>query len=235
MIKLFSNSALWGLISQSDTISKIVLIILLVLSIVCWALFVFRLNIVIRHEKELSNALQQIKKVRNVASLAALEKLYQGTIAGEMISQNISFFESITGARVSDVERGVSDQEYEALQDHADQIFDDIMHGEESQLPFFSMCAAVSPLLGLFGTVWGLIHAFISISERQSADIATVAPGIAEALITTLAGLIVAIPALIMFHYLDARIKRMSQIAKSFSDRILMIIGVSSRSRGGIA
>ena len=70
-----------------------------------------------------------------------------------------------------------------------------------------SVSAAVSPLLGLFGTVWGLVHAFVRIGELQTADIATVAPGIAEALITTLAGLMVAIPALVMYHYVANKIR----------------------------
>ena len=81
------------------------------------------------------------------------------------------------------------------------------MRTEESYLPFLFTSASVSPLLGLFGTVWGLVHAFIRISEKQSADITTVAPGIAEALITTLAGLLVAVPALVMYHYLIAQIR----------------------------
>ena len=76
-----------------------------------------------------------------------------------------------------------------------------ILH-DEAYVPILSSCAAVAPLLGLFGTVWGLIHAFLQISQTQVADLATVAPGISEALITTLAGLMVAIPALIMYNYL---------------------------------
>ena len=83
---------------------------------------------------------------------------------------------------------------------------DAIVVHEESYLPFLSTSAAVAPLLGLFGTVWGLIHAFMRISEKQVADITTVAPGIAEALVTTLAGLFVAIPALIMFNYLNIQL-----------------------------
>jgi len=80
---------------------------------------------------------------------------------------------------------------------------------EESYLWILSTSAAAATLLGLFGTVWGLIHAFLRISQKQSADIVTVAPGIAEALMTTLVGLIVAIPALILFNYLSVQVRRM--------------------------
>jgi biopolymer transport protein ExbB/TolQ len=78
-------------------------------------------------------------------------------------------------------------------------------------------------LLGLFGTVWGLIHAFIRISEKQAADITVVAPGIAEALITTLAGLIVAIPALIMYNYLIVRVRHIETQMVQLADRIAFI------------
>jgi len=77
--------------------------------------------------------------------------------------------------------------------------------------------------LGLLGTVWGLIHAFMNISQQQSADIATVAPGIAEALITTLVGLIVAIPALALYHYLLGQVQVVQMRVQSLSDDIAMV------------
>jgi biopolymer transport protein TolQ len=67
-------------------------------------------------------------------------------------------------------------------------------------LPFLGVCANVAPLLGLFGTVWGIMRAFTAIGQLKSASIAVVAPGIAEALITTVFGLIVAIPAAIAYN-----------------------------------
>jgi biopolymer transport protein TolQ len=97
-----------------------------------------------------------------------------------------------------------------------------LLHNEE-YLAVLSSSAAVAPLLGLFGTVWGLIHAFIRISETQVADIATIAPGIAEALITTLAGLLVAIPALVMFNYLHTKTRALEQQLITLADRITFI------------
>ena len=84
------------------------------------------------------------------------------------------------GQHVNNVVNGI------LVSNNMDRILDDMIGNEESYLPVLSTSAAISPLLGLFGTVWGLIHSFISISQRGSADIVTVAPGIAEALITTL-------------------------------------------------
>ena len=70
---------------------------------------------------------------------------------------------------------------------------------EKSFIIFLATAASAAPLVGLFGTVWGIIHAFSGISSSGITDISAIAPGIAEALITTLLGLIVAIPSLI-FH-----------------------------------
>jgi len=66
--------------------------------------------------------------------------------------------------------------------------------------------ASVSPLIGLLGTVYGIMYSFISIQQMGNATIATVAPGIAEALMTTIAGLCVAIPALVGHNFLSIRI-----------------------------
>jgi biopolymer transport protein TolQ len=68
--------------------------------------------------------------------------------------------------------------------------------------------ASVSPLLGLLGTVWGVMYSFISIGERGTATIATVAPGIAEALMATIGGLLVAIPAMAGHHLLSGYINQ---------------------------
>ena len=69
------------------------------------------------------------------------------------------------------------------------------MDGLESHLSFLASAGSVSPYLGLLGTVWGIMHAFIGLSSMQQATLASVAPGIAEALIATAIGLFAAIPA----------------------------------------
>ena len=110
------------------------------------------------------------------------------------------------------------------MQYHINQTVDTLVSNEESYLPLLSTSAAVAPLLGLFGTVWGLVHAFIRISEKQSADITVVAPGIAEALITTLAGLVVAIPALVMYNYLVVRVRQIEDQIVNLADKVSFII-----------
>ena len=75
------------------------------------------------------------------------------------------------------------------------------MRGLTRNLPFLATCANAAPFIGLFGTVWGIMHSFHSIGLAQSAALATVAPGISEALVATAIGLLVAIPATIFYNY----------------------------------
>lgn len=77
-----------------------------------------------------------------------------------------------------------------------------------SGLSFLATVVSVSPFIGLLGTVWGVLESFLSIGTTGSADLAVVAPGIAEALITTVAGLAVAIPALLCNNYLSALLQK---------------------------
>ena len=95
-------------------------------------------------------------------------------------------------------------------------------------LTFLATTTSVSPFLGLLGTVWGIMIAFLDIANRGSANISVVAPGIADALITTIAGLAVAIPAVIGYNYLTNRIRRIVETCNNFSLELAGIIYKSS-------
>jgi biopolymer transport protein TolQ len=86
----------------------------------------------------------------------------------------------------------------------------------ESQLPFLATVVTVSPFLGLFGTVWGIMRAFIDIKTYGSAHIMVIAPGIAESLITTVIGLCVAIPAVVFYNYLVNRLRKFTDGIDNF-------------------
>ncbi|MNN15345.1 Biopolymer transport protein ExbB [compost metagenome] len=75
----------------------------------------------------------------------------------------------------------------------------------EQGLPFLATVGSVSPYIGLFGTVWGIMNSFLGLSQVQQATLSTVAPGIAEALIATAIGLFAAIPAVMAYNRYSAR------------------------------
>jgi len=93
----------------------------------------------------------------------------------------------------------------------------------ERSLNFLATTAAVSPFLGLFGTIWGIMKSFWGIGLLGSANLSVVAPGISEALITTAVGLIVAIPAVIGYNFLLNKIKILSSEMDDFSLEFLTV------------
>lgn len=215
------GNALWHLVKQSDAMSLFVLLSLLVLSIICWAVFFYKVLMIRMKKQQLDATLAQMKTITTPEQLADVAVNSTNTIGGYFLSRNLTFLKKELEKSEG---RQLTKDQWELIECHMYQTVDDMLLHEEDYLSVFSMCAPVAPLIGLFGTVWGLIHAFIRISEKQSADIATVAPGIAEALIATLAGLVVAIPALIMFSYLTTQIRGIEKRLSMLADRFGLVI-----------
>ena len=94
----------------------------------------------------------------------------------------------------------------------------------ESNLSFLASVGSVSPYVGLFGTVWGIMHAFIGLSNMTQVTLATVAPGIAEALVATAIGLFAAIPAVIAYNRFARDIDRIAGQLESFIEEFSNIL-----------
>ena len=104
----------------------------------------------------------------------------------------------------------------------------------ETNLSFLASVGSVSPYMGLFGTVWGIMHAFIGLASLQSVTLATVAPGIAEALVATAIGLFAAIPAVIAYnrfaHDIDRVAIKLETFIEEFSNILHRNLGAQSAS-----
>ena len=94
----------------------------------------------------------------------------------------------------------------------------------ESHLSFLASVGSVSPYVGLFGTVWGIMHAFVGLSNLQQVTLATVAPGIAEALVATAIGLFAAIPAVVAYNRFAREIDRIAIQMETFMEEFLNIL-----------
>jgi biopolymer transport protein TolQ len=218
-MNIFSGNSLWQLVYQSDTVSKLVLLILFGMSIACWAVFLGKLALLRIKVQQFKNVNKKVQTAKNITDLVEITTTARNTAPGYFISKNLSFLKEI----VSSVNQKINPYEWELIERNIDTTIEATLSHNEEYITLLSSSAAVAPLLGLFGTVWGLIHAFIRISETQVADIATIAPGIAEALITTLAGLLVAIPALVMYNYLHTKTRMLEQHLIFLADRITFI------------
>lgn len=93
-----------------------------------------------------------------------------------------------------------------------------------ANLPFLASVASVSPYIGLFGTVWGIMNSFRGLAMVQQATLATVAPGISEALIATAMGLFAAIPAVLAYNRYAAKVETINACYETFSDEFSSIL-----------
>jgi len=94
----------------------------------------------------------------------------------------------------------------------------------ESKMSFLASVGSVSPYVGLFGTVWGIMHAFVGLSNLQQVTLSTVAPGIAEALVATAIGLFAAIPAVVAYNRFARQIDRTAIQLETFTEEFLNIL-----------
>lgn len=221
-MKIFGNS-MWQLIAHSDLMTWIVLLILLVLSIVCWSILVYKVIIWRIKIKQLKNAIEKMKDAKDLEAVIQIAQESKYNIAGYFLSMQLNNLKTIL-KNDHEKKHELTDKQWDFLQYKSDSLIDQMVHEEESYLPILAISATVSPLLGLYGTIWGLVQAFMEISKKQSADIVTVAPGIAEALITTLAGLIVAIPAVALYYYLKVRQNYIEQLLLQLSTRFFDVV-----------
>lgn len=212
-----ASHGIWGLVIQSDFVSKTVLLLLFVMSVLSWAIALYKFILFRIKETQCKQVLDEIKACNNLLEVAHLGKKHAKTLPGYILIELLAHIKQAKDAGAVDM-----------YQVYSDQILDEVMYQEESYTPVLSVSSAVATLLGLFGTIWGLIHAFIRISEKQSADIATVAPGIAEALITTVAGLMVAIPALAFLHFINVKTRDLEHQLAILCDKVTNIARLTS-------
>jgi biopolymer transport protein TolQ len=220
-MNIFAGNSLWQLVYQSDAVSKCVLLILFIMSVICWAIFIGKSAILLLKQRQFKKINTQLHKAKTISDLADITTTAHATAPGFFITKTLSFLKELCGDAT---DKKLNTHEWELVERNIDSTIETLLIHNEEYLSLLSSSAAVAPLLGLFGTVWGLIHSFMRISETQIADIATIAPGIAEALITTIAGLIVAIPALVMFNFLHAQARTLEHSIITFAERMTFIL-----------
>ncbi|MGA4637905.1 protein TolQ [Pseudomonas solani] len=190
----------WGLISDASLLVKGVMAILLLASLFSWYLIVQRGALLARVERQAKAFQARFRGTADLTQLqrrdeadedAALERIFQ---AGYQEFAQLRREPGIAPEMVVD---GVERALYVAIAEQEERL--------EKGLTFLATVGSVSPYIGLFGTVWGIMNSFIGLSQVQQATLSTVAPGIAEALIATAIGLFAAIPAVIAYNRFSAR------------------------------
>lgn len=224
MVEKFFGNSLWYLVKQSDLATKAVLFILLIMSVLCWAIFFYKLIVLRIKKRQMHDALLLLHKVETFESLLAIAQQLSQTVPGYFFAKTLLAVKRFAKTRGGESTQLLTLKEYEFVRETMESTGAELVALEESLVPVLSLSVSVAPLLGLFGTIWGLVQAFIEIGQKQSADIATIAPGIAEALVTTLGGLLVAIPAAIMFHWVAGKIRELERQIYQLADTIAPVL-----------
>lgn len=213
-----STLSMWGMFCDSDLFMKALILSLLFASIWCWAI--------------IFNKTMSFKKLREGMkdfesqfwSGGNLETLYQS------VQKNISnplaaiFVSAMKELKRTGVRKNSTINLSERIEKVMQITIDKQIEKMETKMTFLASTGSVAPLLGLFGTVWGIMDSFNAIGATQSTNIAAVAPGVAEALFTTAVGLIAAIPALLAYNKLSNDIDHMTKQMETFSDEFSTIL-----------
>ena len=214
---------IWTLILNASIVVKVVLVILLAVSFMSW-MFIFQKWFAIRRA-----AAQTDKFEREFWSGNDLNALYQGAVnqrhtigsLERIFEAGFREFAKLRGGQragtdASDMVDGARRAMRAAFQREMDFL--------ERHLAFLASTGSVSPYVGLFGTVWGIMHAFRSLANVQQATLAQVAPGIAEALVATAIGLFAAIPAVVAYNRYSHDIDRLANRFESFMEEFSNIL-----------
>jgi biopolymer transport protein TolQ len=212
-----SEISVWYLISNAGVLVQLVMLLLLLASVASWALILQRV---------------QVFRKAQQSRLAFEERFWSGMDLGQLYREvaaeptPFSGMESIFRAGFREFSRlRQQSQDAGAVMDGAQRAMRVAFSREqerlEASLPFLATVGSTSPYVGLFGTVWGIMNSFRGLAQVQQATLATVAPGISEALIATAMGLFAAIPAVIAYNRFaarsDALLKNYETFAEEFS------------------
>ena len=207
-----------GLFGETGWVGKGIVFILMGFSVVSWAMILLKYQFLRRAEKESHAFLLAFRKTKKMDDLLkhAESKKFSplATLFIEGHREAESIIKSLPDMKVTDEERPLISQEIERSLKITTQ--DEIVYMER-YLAFLGTTGTVGPLLGLFGTVWGIMDAFYGIGLKGAGDIGALAPGLAAALINTISGLFVAIPAVIAYNYFADKIRDIAIRCDSFS------------------
>jgi biopolymer transport protein TolQ len=215
------DMSLLNLISSASLPVQLVMAVLLIASFMSWW-YIFRKLFTIREEIKLSDEFEHI-----FWKGSDLNELYQGVVNARYSAGSMErifesgFREFIKHNRQSGTDVGVvMDGTRRAMRATYQREMDRL----DSHLAFLATVGSVSPYIGLFGTVWGIMNSFRGLSNVTQATIAHVAPGIAEALIATAMGLFAAIPAVIAYNRYAHNIDRLSTRFESFMEELSNVL-----------
>jgi len=217
------NLSPWGMFLHADIVVKAVMVGLAFASLVTWTIWLAKtIELCVAR----SRALRRIRMLEQGGSLAEAVDACDGkrdAIAQQMLST----------AREAELSAGIVDDGFkERVALRLERVEAAMTRQISRGTGILATIGATAPFVGLFGTVWGIMNAFIGISESHTTNLAVVAPGIAEALLATAFGLVAAIPAVVIYNHLARVIAGYRALLGDASAQLLLLISRGQSSRG---
>ncbi|MEI6080490.1 MAG: protein TolQ [bacterium] len=207
------------IILKSDLMIKSVMLFLLFFSVVSWAVFLSKFFYVKKTTKESDEFYKRFTKSKDMDQLYTEAKNYPD---GFIPALYVAGYDELQQLANNVLEKESLENVLRAMEAKKEDITKDL----GSKVTFLATVGASSPFIGLLGTVWGIINAFRGLAIQQNNTLSAVAPGIAEALITTAIGLVTAIPAVIFYNHISHKIEKIDQKSSSF---ILEFVNITYR------
>lgn len=218
------SSSLISLIFGAEFIVQVVVLLLIASSIWSWTI-IFDKWIKYKEIKTKSFYFQKLFTSENI-----LNDLYPKIKDIASMPLELIFTAAMNEIQHVENSSGFSEKNVERLKERIANVMTMTRNNEvdklENNLTLLATISSASPFIGLFGTVWGIMHSFQSIADAKNTSLAVVAPGIAEALFATALGLIAAIPALIFYNILS---KKLQDLSNNFDDFSIHLSNLISR------
>lgn len=220
LLAVFVGGEIVDMISNSGPVAKLVLLILLTFSLISWAIILTKWSLLRRARAQSGRFVRAFRKAQRLQDIGAVAEQFRpsplvGVFEGGYEEYKRQAAATGTLRNVTAVQRGMqigASEEITRL---------------ERNVTWLAITAAVTPFIGLFGTVWGIIDAFHGLGTAGAATLRAVAPGISEALITTAAGLAAAIPAVIAYNLIGGSIREFASRSDDFAMEVLNAVEAS--------
>ncbi|NOR14627.1 MAG: protein TolQ [Candidatus Aminicenantes bacterium] len=208
------------LILQGSPVVQLVLLILMFFSVFSWAIIFFKRNSLKSTTEQSKKFITVFRKSKNLSEVNEASKKYRGSPQASLFR---AAYKELAYLTKSNPNPDLTSENLETINRVLIKASNREVAKMEKMMNFLATTGSVTPFIGLFGTVWGIMDAFMQISEAQSTALNAVAPGIAEALIATAVGLFAAIPAVIAYNHFLQRIKELVVEMEDFSIEFLNI------------
>src|SRR6202021_2458713 len=218
LLAAFVGGEIVDMISDSGAVAKVVLVVLLSFSLISWAIILTKWGLLRRARVQSGRFVRAFRKAQRLQDVAAVADQFRPSPLVGGFEGGFEEYKRQVGAtggalrNITSIQRGMqigASEEITRL---------------ERNVPWLAITAAVTPFVGLFGTVWGIIDAFHGLGTAGAATFRGVAPGISEALITTAAGLAAAIPAVIAYNLIIGSIREMASRNDDFALEMLNMV-----------